>query len=206
MIQIDSAGLSEIYDAGQTVTLARQVNQVVDAAASQRVSAGASGLMVAWLAFEPFEKNTITWSEQYYCFATTTALKMSEVLEMNSKSAAPIQPGSMYVFAQGQFSAHPGSAGTYIICNAMTGEYGLGLAQQATVNGASGFAPFCVEPVLSNEAAYFPPTSSISIFLSSASSNGTLLPPPINALTLAIGANGAVAGFNDQTHSFFQLS
>lgn len=206
MIQIDSAGLSDIYDAGQTVTLARQVNQVVDAVAPPRVSPDASQLIVAWLAFEPLETNTIDWSEQYYCFATTTSLTMGEVLEMNSQSAAPMQLGSVYTFDQGQFAVYPSSGSDYVIYNAMAGEYGFGLAQQATVNDAQVFAPICVEPVLTDEAAYFTPTEQISIFLSSASNNGTLIPPPINALTLTVDANGAVVGFNDQTHAFYQLS
>jgi predicted oxidoreductase len=115
VIQIDSAGLSEIYDAGQTVTLARQVNQIVDAVASARGSADASQLIVAWLAFAPLETNTIGWSEQYYCFATTTSLTMGEVLEMNSQSAASMQPGSVYTFDQGQFSAYPGSGSDYVV-------------------------------------------------------------------------------------------
>jgi hypothetical protein len=206
VIQIDNAGLSDIYDAGQTVTLARQVNQVVDAVAPPRVSADASQLIVAWLAFEPLETNTIDWSEQYYCFATTTSLTMGEVLEMNSQSAAPMQLGSVYTFDQGQFAVYPSSESDYVIYNAMAGEYGFGLAQQATVNDAQLFAPICVEAVLTDEAAYFTTTDKILIFLSSASNSGTLIPPPINALTIAVGANGAVVGFNDQTHSFYQLS
>jgi hypothetical protein len=88
----------------------------------------------------------------------------------------------------------------------LAGDYGFGLAQQATVNEAQVFTPICVDPVLTDEAAYFTPTDQISIFLSSASNSGTLIPPPINALTIAVGANGAMVGFNDQTHAFYQLS
>lgn len=206
-IQIDSAGLSEIYGASQSVTLALKVGQIVDAVASPKASAGGAGqLIVAWLAFAPLQTNTVTWNEQYYCFATATPLTMGEVIKMNSQSAAPMQPGAIYTFANGQFSSHPASGSAYVVYNAMAGGYGFGLAQQATVNGAPAFAPTSAVPVLSNEAAYFTPADQISIFLSSASNNGTLIPPPINALTLAVDTARAVVGFNDQTHSFFQLS
>jgi hypothetical protein len=74
------------------------------------------------------------------------------------------------------------------------------------VNDAPAFAPTSAVPVLFNQAGYFTPSNQISIFLSSASNNGTLIPPPINALTLAVDTASAVVAFNDQTHSFFQLS
>lgn len=207
-IQIDSAGLSEIYSVSQSVTLALKIGQIVNAVASPTASAGgADQLIVAWLAFTPSQTNTVSWDEQYYCFATATPLAMGEVIEMNSQSAAPMQPGAVYSFANGQFaSSYPGYGNAYVVYNAMADTYGFGLAQQATVNDAPAFAPTSVVPVLSNEAAYFTPADQISIFLSSASNNGTLIPPPINALTIAVGANGAVVGFNDQTHSFYQLS
>jgi hypothetical protein len=101
---------------------------------------------------------------------------MDEVLERNSQSDAPMQLGSVYTFDQGQFAAYPSSGSDYVIYNAMAGEYGFGLAQQATVNDAQVFTPICVEPVLTDEAAYFTPTDQISIFLSSASNSGTLIP------------------------------
>jgi hypothetical protein len=205
-IQIDSAGLSEIYGAGQSITLALKVGQIVDAVASPKASAGGAGqLIVAWLAFAPLETN-VSWSEQYYCFATATPLTIGEVIKMNSQGAAPMQPGSVCTFANGQFSSHPGSGSTYVIYNATAGSYGFGLAQQATVDDVPVFAPTSAVPVLFNEAGYFTPGNQVSIFLSSASNNGTLIPPPINALALAVDTARAVVAFNDQTHSFFQLS
>jgi hypothetical protein len=205
-IQINSAGLSEIYNAGQTVTLARQVDQVVDAVTSFPIEAGQ--FVVAWLAFAPLQNNTVSWAEEYYCFATTTPLIMAEVIEMNSQSGAAMQVGSVYAFTQGQFVAYPSSGNSYVVYNAMAASYGLGLAQQATVNNLHAFAPIAVDPVLSQEAAYFAPEELVSIFLSSAQEGGTIVPFPINALSLTVepGDTGIVVGFNNQTSSFFQLS
>ena len=74
-ISIDSAGLNAIYDAGQSVTLALQITQMVVSAASAKCAAEAS-LAVGWLSFSPLQTNTIAWNGQFYGFATTTPLQM----------------------------------------------------------------------------------------------------------------------------------
>jgi hypothetical protein len=201
-IRIDSVGLSNIYAAGQAVTLTRQVNQAVD------TQAAIAPLAIAWQVFDPLQTNTVAWADQYYCFMTTTPLVMNAVIKMNAQSGAPMQIGFVYQFAQGQFVKQQQRQGAdaFIISNAMQGTYAFGMAQSATVNSVSTLAPFCAAPVLYNEAAYFIPSDVIRIFLSSANSAGTLLPPPSNSCTVvaeAGGGNDSTVGFNDQTNSFY---
>lgn len=205
-IQIDSAGLSAISAANQSVTLSRQVNQAVD------VTAGGS-LTVAWQVFAPLETNTVSWTNQYYCFATATPLSMNAVITMNSQLQSAMVAGFVYQFAQGQFAMlqPPQGGSDYIVSNGtQQPAFAFGLAQAATVNDvAVAAAPFCVVPVLYNQAAYFIPSGTIGIFLSSASVAGTLLPPPSNPCV--VSATGAVGseptiGFDDQTNTFYQIS
>ena len=200
-IQIDSAGLSQIYAADQAVTLARQVNQVVDAVATRPA--------IAWQAFAPLQMNTVGWTDQYYCFATTTPLVMGAVITMNARYASPMQIGSVYQFADGQFIVHQQSGNSYVVSNAMPlGSYALGLAQAATINNVPTLAPLCAVPVLFNEAVYFNPSDLIAIFLSSSSSGGSVIPPPANALNVVVkpGATATTIGFNDQTNLFYSIS
>ncbi|HEY1475994.1 MAG TPA: hypothetical protein VGF53_18145 [Pseudolabrys sp.] len=205
-IQIDSQGLSNIYNAGQLVTLVRLVDQSVG---SDLVAA--SSLSVAWQAFAPMQNNTVTWASDFYCFATTTPLVMNAVIEMNTQSAVPIRPGYVYAFTQGVFVQQKMSQSpkSYVVANAMpAGSYAFGLAQAAVVNNVSILAPVCVVPVLYNETAYFNPTAVIATFLSTENAPGTLLPEPSNAFEIAVasGSGRPMLGFNDQTNLFYELS
>ncbi len=201
-IQIDNSGLSAIYGADQVVTLARYVDQAVDAVAAQPT--------IAWQAFAPLQLNAVNWADQYYCFATTTPLIVGAVVTMNSQSGLPLQIGLVYQFTQGQFVKQQAqTASSYITANmAPSGSYAFGLAQSATVNNVPTLAPFCAVPVLYNQAAYFNPSDAIAIFLSSAKRGGTVLPPPSNALKVV--ANGAASaptiGFDGQNNTFYQIS
>lgn len=205
-IRIDSQGLSEIGSVGQVVTLLRRVDQIVE---TNLVAV--SSPAVAWQAFAPFQTNTVTWTDDFYAFVTTTPIAMTAVLKMNSRSAAPMTAGYIYAFAQGSFVRQQisQSPNAYVVGNATpTGSFSFGLAQAAVVNGASILAPVCVAPVLYNQAAYFSPTTVIATFLSTAEAPGTILPMPSNAFEIAMpsGSGGPTLGFNDQTNTFFQLS
>ena len=172
VIQIDSAGLSAIYAANQSVTLARQVQSVVETVAS--TSTVMPPPTVAWQAFQPVETNTVAWADQYYCFASTTPLGMGAAIQLNARSDAPMQKGSAYVFADGRFTQRPQAGTAYVVANAsLAGSYAFGMAQIATVNNVSALAPVCAMPVLCSEAAYLDPSDLISIFLSSCTAGGT---------------------------------
>jgi hypothetical protein len=150
-IQIDNAGLSAIAAAGQMVTLTRQVNQAVAVFAANTLP-----LTVAWQVFAPTQTNIVSWTDQYYCFATTTPLRMNAVISMISQGQSAMVPGFVYQFARGQFTMQqPGQGGNfYIVGNATAqGAFAFGLAQSATVNNVSVVAPFCAVPVLYNQSA-----------------------------------------------------
>ena len=196
-ISIDQAGLSTIYGAGQSVTLVRGVVGIVGANA---------GVVVAWQAFRPLQKNLIAWNAQYYCFATTSPLRLGEVIRMNVQSPSPMQAGWLYTLENGQFSKTSDGSETFDVANLTAGAFSFGLAQQAVINNAPTTAPLNACPVLYNETASFCPTQQVSIFLSSCSVGGTIIPTFANALTLQLSTQnpGANLGFNDVTHEFYQ--
>lgn len=203
-IAIDENGLNTITNANQSVTL---VQSVVSAAETLAVAPPA---VVAWLAFQPLENNQIVWSASYYLYATTTALQTNAVIEFNSQTAAAAQPGWIYTFTQGQFNGSAGTGSSYNLSNQTQGSaFGFGLAVSATVNGTTAFAPLNAAPVLYNEEAFFTPQDIVSIFLSSAGANGTVLPQlPANALNVTLSSQSPTAdvGFNDATNLFYLLS
>lgn len=200
-ISIDDAGLQKIYSAGQFVTL---VKSVVSNPTSP------STLPVAWLSFQPLEENQITWIENYYLYATTTVLQSGATIVMTSQTQAPAQLGWIYDFAQGQFSSTQEPGNTFNVSNQMqSGSFNFGLAQQATVNNVSTFAPLNAVPVLYNQQASFTPQENISIFLSSFSNNGTVISQVSgNALTVTLTSQqpSANVGFNDSNNTFYQIT
>ena len=197
-IAIDDAGLQKIYAAAQSVTLVKSIvaNPVVS-----------GNLPVVWLAFQPLEENQITWIENYNLYATTTVLLSGTTIMMTSQTQAPVQPGWLYTFEQGQFSGASGTGSTFNLANQMaSGSFNFGLAQQATVNNVSTLAPLNAQPVLYNEQASFTPIETISIFLSSYSNNGVVISQVAsNALTVQLTSQSPIAsvGFNDATNTFY---
>ncbi|WP_394822971.1 hypothetical protein [Pendulispora albinea] len=197
-IDISSKGLSNIYDSGQTVTLVKSV-------VTDPLSGG--NLPVAWLAFQPLQSNQVTWMVTYYMYATTTVIQSGATIKMTSKTDTPVQAGWTYPFAQGQFGSVSGTGSTYNVENqSAQGKYQFGLAQQALVNNVQTIAPLNAVPVLYNESATFTPKENISIFLSGATDNGSVISQVSSkALAVTLTSQNPVAniGFNDTTNTFY---
>ncbi len=166
-LSIDRAGLWAIYGAGQSVALVRGVVGLVGDDA---------GVVVAWQAFRPLQNNLIAWNGQYYCFATTSPVRLGQVIRMNVQTTAPMRVGWLYTFENGQFNKTRDASDTFNVANSTAGAFSLGLAQQAIINNARMTAPLNACPVLYNETASFCPTERVSVFLSSCSVGGTIIP------------------------------
>jgi hypothetical protein len=200
-INIDNAGLNQIYNAGQAVTLVKSVvaNPL-----------GSGNLPIAWVTFQPLEVNLVSWIENYNIYATTTSLVAGATIVQTSVTGAPVLTGWMYTFAEGQFTgAVGGSASTYNMTNEQQGMFNFGLSQQALVNGTQVMAPLNAIPVLNNEQATFTPEESVSIFLSTSTNNGVVLSQVAgNALPVTLTSQNPTAniGFTDSTNSFYLLA
>jgi hypothetical protein len=197
-IKIDGIGLNTIYNSGQAVTLVKSV------VSSPLVS---GNLPIAWLEFQPFQDNLVHWIENYYVYATVTTLQGGATIVMTSVSSTPVQAGWTYTFANGQFSSAPGGAsGVFTVVNNMQGIINFGLAQYATVNNTSVFAPLNAVPVPYNESVTFTPVENVSIFLSSYLNNGTVISQVAsNALAVTLTSQNPTAniGFNDSSNTFY---
>ena len=200
-IAIDSNGLNAIYQAGLAVTLVKSV------VASPLVQ---GNLPIAWVEFQPFQNNLVSWIENYHAYATTTTVQSGATIFMTSQTSTPVQTGWTYSFAQGQFSAAQGGAvGVYTVHNNTPGStFSFGLAQQASINNVTTFAPLNAQPVPFNMDATFTPQEIISIFLSSYVNNGVVISQVAsNALTVTLTSQHPTAsiGYNDQQNSFYLI-
>jgi hypothetical protein len=206
-ITIDENDLDKIYGANQSVTFVKSVNQFVGANVS---SYDDYCCPVAWLAFQPLESNNVSWIENYYMYASTTVLQSGAAIKMNSQTTSAVQIGWLYTFASGMFTG-ASSGGeepdAFNLYNGMTTpQFNFGLAQHASVNNIQVFAPLNAVPVLYNQDAIFTPMETVSIFLSSCSANGTVIPIiPSNALTFTLTPQNPSAnvGFNDNNNEFY---
>lgn len=200
-ITIDQTGVSNINSSGQTVTLVQSV--VADPLAT-------GNLPIAWLAFSPLEENQITWTADYSIYATTTQIQSGATIAMTSQTSGAAQLGWLYTFQNGIFTgAAGGGASTYNAQNSMSSTFGMGLAQAAVVNNVNTFAPLNVSTVMANESASFTPEVQLSIFLSSAINNGSVLSQVAgNAYSFTLSSQSPTInlGFNDTSNTFYPLS
>ncbi len=202
-ININAAGLQNIYAAGQFVTLVKTVKSIVDVAAAPGLE-----VIIAWMVFQPFSSNVLKWSDDYYLYATTTtSLSPGNLVIANTMTSDPAQVGWTYTLHSGQFSSiSNGTASVFTVNNMMNGIFGFGLAQYATVNNTRTVAPLSAILALFNQEVFICSPSELFIFLSSIGSSGSVLYRiPDNALMLGLTGQAltATVGFNEQSNTFY---
>lgn len=197
-ITFDAAGLSALSASGQSVTIVKQ---------------SAGGKPTAWITFTPQMANSISWTEQYSVYSSTTNAQSGAVIVTSSEATA-IAGSSYTLNTSGYFN--PGASGVvgptqYQIVNndpsliiSGTAMVTAGLVQGASVNGTTVSAPICAAGVLYNQTALFTPIETIQVFTSSYSNNGIVISQVSgNALTVQYTTN-TTAGitYNDQQNQF----
>ncbi len=205
-ISIDDQGLDSIYWAKQAVTIVKDVTAFVMTAESPRTTPTQEYLPVAWLEFQPFENNTVTWTETYQIYASHTVLEAGTAIQQLSNTQ--VQLGRMYTFKNNTFESTPSDQlTTYNLKNAQGSPFDFGLSQQAVVNGSqSAFAPLNAIPVLNNQQATFSPIETVYIFLSTYCGDGVVIscvPDQALAVTPTPQAPAAKIAFNDTTNTFY---
>ena len=195
-INFDSAGLTALSAAGQLVTIVKSVS---------------TGTPVAWIAFEPEELNTITWTEEYSVYASTSNIVNGA--QIMTSSTSPAVGGQTYSFVAGQFGVgEPGLPTTeYGVTNSdsaflINGVQMItsGLYQGAVVNGETTASPLNATPILFNENATFTPVEKIQVFASSYQNNGLVISSVSGtALLVDLTTNPSqTIKYNDGTNQF----
>jgi len=207
-LSIDAKAVSSIVQAGQAITIVKAVTSFVMTADDSRRKATQNYLPVAWLQFQPFENNTVTWTETYQIYASNTVLNTGALIQQ--LSSAQVQLGWIYTFEKNIFTGSKSCdpLTTYNLENEQGATFNFGLSQQATVNNSqSAFAPLNAVPVLNNQQATFSPLETVYIFLSTYCGDGVVISHvPGQALAVTLTPQTPVAkniAFNDTTNTFY---
>lgn len=207
-ISIDGNAVSSIVQAGQAITIVKAVTCFVMTADGSKLKTTQNYLPTAWLQFQPFENNTVTWTETYQLYASNTQLKAG--IRIQQLSHTQVQLGWMYTFEGNIFNGSQPCAQltTYNLKNEQGTTFNFGLSQQAIINDSqSAFAPLNAVPVLNNQQATLSPTETVYIFLSTYCGDGVLINcVPGQALAVALTPQTPVTkniAFNDTTNTFY---
>jgi hypothetical protein len=208
----DDKTLATLAAVGQCVTVVRTASAFVRSfGAASDFGTPPPTFPVAWLGFQPFQSNRLTWTDAVEIFAIAGIPAAEESILPNSRTSN-LSPGQTATLQNGSFTlaATAGLAG-YRAVNKSGAVRSFGLLGAATLNDlAVPLAPMCVQPVMSTQATDFRfDPGTITVFLSNIGSNGWLMPSgDFSGLTVKLDATTPQAslGFNDVTGAFFLKS
>ncbi|MDH6457795.1 hypothetical protein M2102_001424 [Fusobacterium sp. PH5-7] len=134
---------------------------------------------IVWVAFQPWEINSIIWESKYSVYISETKKKSGAVIEKASWEEAEPKT-KIYSFNDGYFieeqfsgEAHPTA---YYIKNNYYKPETFGLAQSVKVGEKLYEAnPINAMTILNNEKVYFIPTEKIKVFIAARAENGKVI-------------------------------
>lgn len=179
-LSIDTVDLRILKAAQMRIVLAKPV--------------GSANPNVAWLSFDPFEGNSVTWTEEYGLYASNSELKAGAQIVKISSAPFPAQDGKYYAFKSDATFYGPNSGGdvpplnSFRVFNEMpTSQYPLllfGLMQSARVNGKTAeFRPLNANQVPAGTSVTFTPLTTVQVWLQSNLVSGTVLVDVISKVT-----------------------
>ncbi len=171
-ISIDSDSLKIIRGAQQRIILAKPVD------------GGTPN--VAWVAFDPFENNAVTWSEEFGVYASTTEIQHGAEIYKMSQTTFPAQDAAYYSFDGSatfagpfQGTQAPGRGSYRAINNMPSVDYKsltFGLQQQARINGRlTAPTPVNAATVLATQQATFTPLTTVYAWLQASLVSATMI-------------------------------
>ncbi|MGI4764935.1 MAG: hypothetical protein ACRYGP_07695 [Janthinobacterium lividum] len=195
---IDTTGVKQINDANQQITIVKST------------STAGKEKPVAWISFEAMNAISVTWTEEYFIYASLSKIEDDMKIVESSATDDPIEFSELYKFSSDVFSMEAGgSDGMYTAKNDGGKTYTMGLAQSAIVNGKAVSAPINAVSVLNAEEGTFKPRIKLSVFLSGTQDNGTVLSHiQGNAFTFELSSDQATVdlGFSDTNNTFHKLT
>lgn len=170
-LEINPSDLATIREANQKIIIAKPVN-------------GGSP-NVAWLAFDPFQQNTVEWEENYGMYASLTTVQHGATISRLSTSPYPAAPATSYTFNEYANFAGPtadSSVGptTFQVVNEMPASQHpslkFGLMQEAVVNGQTqGTKPLNIASVPAQNTADFTPVVTVFVWLQAHMESSTVI-------------------------------
>ncbi|KIL41160.1 hypothetical protein SD70_09010 [Gordoniibacillus kamchatkensis] len=159
----------------EDANLINSINQKV--VLVKQTASSSSNNNVAWVTFDPFENNTVSWTEEYSVYASTSEVQNGAVIQKLSVEEAA--DGNVYDFVNNVFHLDTSLTipkSSYGIYNSTNKVLTFGLAQDVTVN--NGFfkaAPINAASVLGGQDATFTPLTQVLVFLQNSYQDGVVL-------------------------------
>lgn len=189
VLNVEPSDLRNIKVANQRVALAKPVAD----------RAGNVQLNVIWLSIDPFEATTIEWSEDYWIYASTSAVQAGAPITRISETDGPASDGGYYAFDNTttfrDFQKTSSIAGgTYsaknLVPHAQYPMLTFGLAQSALIGSQPVTAsPISATSVLSLQDIDMTPLTHVYVWLQSQARSNTII--------TSVAGNRAVAQFGD---------
>eukprot|EP01132_Coremiostelium_polycephalum_P004089 gene4089-5117_t len=131
---------------------------------------------VVWIAFKPFQNNSVTWEEEYGVYASSTTIVNGATIERLSTRDS-VLPDNEYPFLPaGYFGDQDGNnVNGYGIVNQYSETLTFGLCQKGLVNGEEVISELNAVSVPANEQVVFTPSVSLSIFAAAHIDSGSVI-------------------------------
>lgn len=172
-LQIDSSSLKTLKAAGLNITIAKPV--------------GGKDPNVAWLVFDPFEGNIVTWDENYSIYASPSPIiQNGATISRLSETSFPAQDAAYYSFTSSATFSGPFTgtgapmSGSYAVNNDMpSSQYPsltFGLQQKASINGTGiSESPLNAAVVPAALSVVFTPLTTVYVWLQASFQSGTVI-------------------------------
>jgi len=177
-----NAQLDVIYAAGSNVVVAKPT--------------GGGSPNVAWQVYRPLQANTLTWTEDYGIYASTSEVTNGAKLTQLSSTGIPAVQNKLYTLQPSGSVTGPdtgGAADSYAMLNDYSAKpyLTIGLYQDATVNGTDiiGNALSAV-PVILKSTAVMTPFTTVYLWLQSQVISNTVVTTVTSPMTKLVFGGG----------------
>ncbi|RED52369.1 hypothetical protein [Aestuariispira insulae] len=172
-LNIEPKDLDVINGAQQKIALAKPV--------------GNSAVDVIWLAFDPFESNSVQWEENYWIYASTAAVGKNgeKITKLSEVQPGPAMDGSVYPFSNTATFGDPVKnpevkPGTFAAVNNMSytkyPALTFGLSQSAQINQRlEERKPLSASSVLATQNIQITPFTDVYIWLEGHFESSTII-------------------------------
>lgn len=176
---------------------------------------GGSTPNVAWQVFRPLQGNTLSWTEEYGIYASTSNVVNGATLSQLSSTPVGSSMNKLYTLLDSGAMSGPASGGapaSYALLNQYSGKsyMTVGLYQNATVNGTdiAGNALSAV-PVLLQSTAIMTPYTTVYIWIQSQVVSNTVVTTvtsPMTALKFGGGVTDISVAYDSASGTFIPVS
>ncbi len=162
-IDIDKAGLDILTEASQQICIVKQTTPTSNP--------------VIWVTFHPELTNSVTWTEDYLVYGSSTSIQSGATIETNS--VLPASGGDTYTFENGQFDENgkPGNSAVQYGVDNQDDNFNPLTAGLAQVNSqtAGETIPINATEVPFNNTGVYTPIEKVQVFAMAEVNNALVL-------------------------------